>query len=117
MAPDSRDLMEPYDASCSLTSSALRATMAMPRRSASAIDLRLVEQDGHFAFDRQHAAARLAHRLNGVDADGRHVEPHVLLRLGHLDDREAATAAESARPANRRVGAFDRLTARSRPCR
>ena len=64
----------------------------------------LVQEDGHFAFDREDPAAGLAHRLDRVDADRRHVEPHVLLRLGNLDDGEAAAAAQGPRSPDGRVG-------------
>ena len=42
-------------------------------------------------------------------ADGRHVESHILLRLGDFDDREAAFLAQVAGAKNAGVGAFDRF--------
>ena len=53
-------------------------------------------------IDRQRGRAGGLHRLNRRHADDRHVEPHVLVRLGHLDDaharaRRAARRARSPR--------------------
>ena len=54
-------------------------------------------------------APRGDHRAERPHADGRHIEPHVLLRLGDFDDREAASLAEPAGAVDAGVGAFDRL--------
>ena len=58
--------------------------------------------------DRQQRGAGCLHRLNRRHADDRHVEPHVLFRLGHLDDADAR-AGQLTGARNHRVGAFHRL--------
>ena len=52
---------------------------------------------------------------NRSQADGRHIEPHVLLRLGDFDDGKAALRAQLAGAANAGVGAFDRFNGNHRP--
>src|SRR5690349_18250421 len=64
----------------------------------------LIEENGAVRLDGQDAAAGEAQRLHGGAADGGHVEAHVLLRLGHLDDGEAAGPAQLASAENRAVG-------------
>ena len=54
-----------------------------------------------------------AHRLDRRDADDRHVEPHVLLRLRDLDDADAG-AGEMAGAGDHFVGAFHRLDGHDR---
>ena len=48
-----------------------------------------VEHERLARVDRQRGRAGDAHRLDRGEADDRHVEAHVLLRLGHLDDAHA----------------------------
>ena len=48
------------------------------------------------------------HRLDRRDADHRHIEPHVLLRLGDLDDTDAGPG-QLSRSRNHRIGSFHRF--------
>ena len=61
------------------------------------------------AFDRENARTSRDHRPQRSHADGRHVESHVLLRLGDLHDREAALVTKLTRAMDAGVGAFDRF--------
>ena len=63
---------------------------------------------------RQHAGSSLVQVLDGRRADRWHVEPHVLLGLGHLDERPAAGAAEVAGALDAPVGPLDRLDGQRR---
>ena len=47
------------------------------------------------------------HRSQRAHADGRHVEAHVLLRLGNFHDREVAFLAQVAGAEDAGVGSFD----------
>ncbi len=58
--------------------------------------------------DRQQRRAGRAHRLDRRHADDRHIEAHVLIGLGHLDDPHAG-ARELAGARDDRVGAFHRF--------
>src|SRR5205807_2671407 len=71
--------------------------------------LLLVEDDGPAGLDGQDAPAGPVHRLDGRAANRGHVEAHVLLRLGHLDDDEGAGAAQLAGTGNGAVGPLDSL--------
>ena len=57
-----------------------------------------VEHQRPAGVDRQRAGAGDAHRLNRGHADDRHVEAHVLVRLGDLDDATPGPARWPARP-------------------
>src|SRR3954463_11904384 len=70
-------------------------------------DLRLIDDDGLVGFDGEDGGAGVDERVDRADADGRHVEPHILLRLGDFDDGEAALWAKLAGAADAGVGAFD----------
>ena len=60
-------------------------------------------------LDRQDAGAGLVEVLDRRGADRRHVEPHVLLGLGDLDEGPAARPAELAGALDAAVGPLDRL--------
>ena len=85
-----------------------RPTMQMPASSAA---LMIASPSIISVFpastDRTRRAGGL-HRLDRRDADHRHVEPHVLVRLRDLDDADAG-AGELAGARDHRVGAFHRL--------
>ena len=66
-------------------------------RSADVEHVLAVEHQRPARVDRQRRRAGAPHRLDRRDADDRHVEPHVLLRLRHLDDR-ARRGRPDARP-------------------
>ena len=55
----------------------------------------------------RHLAPAAIERLDRSEADGRYVEPHVLLRFGDFHDGEAALGAQLAGAADAFVGAFD----------
>ena len=74
----------------------------------------LIDHDGLAGLDGQHAAAGLVQRFDGVAPDRRHVEAHVLLRLGHLDHGETAGAAQLAGAGDGPVGPFDGLHRKDR---
>ena len=59
-------------------------------------------------LDREHRGLRGDDRARGLDADDRHVEAEVLLRLGGLDD-DGARAGDLAAAADRQVGALEGL--------
>ncbi len=71
--------------------------------------LGLVEQDRPAGLDRQDAGPGLVQVFDRRDADRRHVEPHVLLGLGDLDQRPAAGPAELAGAFDAAVGSLDGL--------
>ena len=52
-----------------------------------------IEDQRLAGVDRQHLRAGDAHRLDGRKADDRHVESHVLVGLGDLDDATPAPAS------------------------
>ncbi len=97
------------ECACYIPHAMLTATITMPLRSAKSITACLIEEDRAAGLDRQHAAAGGVDRFQRAEADRRHVEPHVLLRLGHFDDGKPAGAAERAGAADALVGALDRL--------
>ncbi len=78
-------------------------------------DLGLVDDDRLAGLDRQHPGPGSVQVLDGRDADGGHVEPHVLLRLGDLDERPAAGPAELAGALDAAVGPLDGLDGQRGP--
>ena len=64
-------------------------------------------------IDRQRRRAGDAHRLDGRQADHRHVEAHVLVRLRHLDDADTGPGQMTG-AANHLVGAFHRFDGHDR---
>ena len=72
-------------------------------------DVGLIEEDRLAGLDGQDLGPGLMEILDRGDADGRDVEPHVLLGLGDLDERPAAGAAELAGTFDAAVGSLDRL--------
>src|ERR1022692_525725 len=71
--------------------------------------LLLIDHDGLVRLDGQHTRPRFAHRLDRRAADRRHIEAHVLPRLGDLHDDDAAARTKLARAQDRPVGPFDRF--------
>ena len=69
----------------------------------------LVNHDRLAGLDRQHPRPGLVQVLDRVDADGGHVEPHVLLGFGDLDQGPTTRPAKLAGSLDAAVGAFDRL--------
>ena len=86
----------------------VRPTTTMPASSADAKSASRSKISVLPGVDRQHRGAGAAHRLNRRQTDDRHVEAHVLLRLGHLDDG-AARSGEIAGARDHLVGALHRL--------
>src|SRR5262245_12944039 len=76
--------------------------------------LGLIQDDRLARLDRQDAAPRLADRLDGRRPDGWHVEAHILLRFGDLDDDEASLATKLTGAEDRAVGPLDRLDGEDR---
>ena len=74
---------------------------------------RPVDQQRARGVDRQHARAGFVHRVERAASDHRHVEAHVLLRLGDLDDAHAA-AGELPGAGDDGVGPFHRLDGNDR---
>ena len=85
----------------------------MPASSAASDDRLAVDHEGLSGVDRQRRGAGVPHRLHRGHADDRHVEPHVLFRLGHLDDADAR-AGQMPGAANHFVGPFHRLDGNDR---
>ena len=79
-----------------------------PAASAASKNVVAVHHQRLAGVDRQRGRAGGLHRLDRRDADHRHVEPHVLLRLGHLDDARPGPG-DLAGAADHRVGPFHRL--------
>ena len=67
-----------------------------------------IENQRPAGIDRQHRRAGDAHRLDRRQADNRHVEAHVLVRLGDLDDGDAV-AGQVTGAGDGLVGAFHGL--------
>ncbi|KAJ3050531.1 hypothetical protein HK102_012282, partial [Quaeritorhiza haematococci] len=72
-------------------------------------DVGLVDDDGAVGLDGEDPAAGLVEVLDGGQADGGDVEPHVLLGLGHLHEGPAPGAAELAGAFDAAVGPLDGL--------
>ena len=102
---DDRDAQSDQPARCSLRG---RPTIAMPASFADVKTRVAVEHQRPPRVDRQRRRAGGPHRLDGRDADDRHVESHVLFRLGHLDDPHAGPGQVTG-AADHFVGAFHRL--------
>ncbi len=85
-----------------------RPTIAMPASSALLISSSRSNISVFPASIDSADAPAVAHRLHGRQADDRHVETHVLLRLRHLDDAHAGTG-ELPGARDHFVGAFHRL--------
>ena len=59
-------------------------------------DLTLIDYDRLAGFDRQNAGATAMQVLDGRHPDGRYVEAHILLGLGHLDECPSPGPAKRA---------------------
>ncbi len=68
-----------------------------------------VEDDRSPRLDGEDLGPGGNHHFERLHADRGHVEPHVLLRLGDFDDREAAGAAQFSGADDATIGPLDRL--------
>src|SRR4029079_4385969 len=57
-----------------------------------------VDEERLSRIDRERRRARHPHRVNRGEADDGHVEPHVLFRLGDLDQADRRTRANTRGP-------------------
>ena len=85
-----------------------RPTIAMPACVGGGDQFLTVEHQRLAGIDRQRGRAGRPHRRDRREADDRHVEAHVLVRLGHLDDARAGPG-QPAGPLDHRVGPLHRL--------
>ena len=67
-----------------------------------------VQDQRPFRINREGGCAGDSHRLDGRDADHRHIEPHILLGLRDFHDPHAWSGQMSGAP-DHFVGAFHRL--------
>jgi len=74
----------------------------------------LVDQDRTVRLDRQNPSPGLSNLPHRADPDRGNIEPHILLRLGHLDHGKTTRRAEFSSPLNTTVRPLDRLHSKHR---